>query len=433
MQPLTSDRPGNDDRARRAAPAGQIGRPGAYRSGMTAQLMPPPGPADLDVLFAARLRREAGPVFADRRAHVVFDAGFAGRWTLEMDHGRLAVYHGARPRPDARVWTDSTTLAAVVDGHASGAHAFVEHRLVMRGDIALALQLDGAFDVPDRPVDHPSAGVATPLGVRTAYLQAGPPDAPPVVLLHGIGATNASMLPLLVDLGRDFRVVAPDLPGFGASAAPPWRYRFAQYADWFDAFLDELGIPRAHVVSNSLGGRITLEAALLHPDRVDRLVLLCPSPAFRRLRQLAPAVRLVPPAVARLPFPVSHGATVQALRSMFADPSRLPAPWYDAAADQFRLVMRRPNARQAFLACLRQIYLDEAFGERGFWDRLPSVTVPALFLWGEQDWLVPAGFARHVVQALPHADSLVLEDCGHVPQFEHPATTARLTREFLSA
>ena len=57
-------------------------------------------------------------------------------------------------------------------------------------------------------------------GFNVFYREAGPRDAPPVILLHGLGATNASMLPLLADLARDHRVIAPDFPGFGASGAP---------------------------------------------------------------------------------------------------------------------------------------------------------------------------------------------------------------------
>jgi pimeloyl-ACP methyl ester carboxylesterase len=85
----------------------------------------------------------------------------------------------------------------------------------------------------------------------------------------------------------------------------------------------------------------------------------------------------------------------------------------------------------AFFSSLRQIYLDDAFGEGGFWRRLPELKPPALFVWGARDRLVPIGFARHVAEALPHATTVVLEDCGHVPQFELPERTHREVRAFL--
>ena len=70
-------------------------------------------------------------------------------------------------------------------------------------------------------------------------------------------------------------------------------------------------------------------------------------------------------------------------------------------------------------------------GERGFWVRLERMDTPALFLWGDRDRLVPAGFARHVERVLPEARSHVLSDCGHVPQFELPGPTHELLTGFL--
>ena len=168
------------------------------------------------------------------------------------------------------------------------------------------------------------------------------------------------------------------------------------------------------------------------PELVRGLVLLCPAVAFRRLRQLVPVVRLVRDELALVPFRIPRGMATQGLRRLFADPSRLPNAWYDAAIDEFlRVLAQRPN-RLATFSALRHVYLDEPFGGSGFWDRLPGLQPPALFLWGRQDVLVPAGFARFVSAALPNARTEILDDCGHVPQFEHPELTARLTTEFLA-
>jgi pimeloyl-ACP methyl ester carboxylesterase len=296
----------------------------------------------------------------------------------------------------------------------------------------LGLQLDGAFAV-QRPNDHPRAGVVTPLGVRTTYIEAGDPAAPAVVCLHGLGATAASLLPVVLGLADGYRVIAPDLPGFGDSGAPRWRYRAGDFGRWFPAFLSAVGVERAHVIGNSLGGRVALEAGLVAADRVDRLVLLCPAPALRRLRQFVPVVRLLSPELARLRIPMSHRAVMAGIRLMFSQPTRLPESWFAAGADEFLRVMRDWPHRRAFYSTLRQIYVEEPFGTRGFWTRLTHITAPALFVWGERDRLVPASFARHVTTALPNSRSVVLPDCGHVPQFELPDRTLALTREFLSA
>jgi pimeloyl-ACP methyl ester carboxylesterase len=116
---------------------------------------------------------------------------------------------------------------------------------------------------------------------------------------------------------------------------------------------------------------------------------------------------------------------------MFARPERLRMQWYDAAVDEFMRVFAHARGRMAFFSAARQIYLEEAHGEAGFWERLPALERPALFLWGERDPLVPARFAPHVESALPGVRSVVIEDCGHVPQFEHPERTHALMREFL--
>jgi pimeloyl-ACP methyl ester carboxylesterase len=386
---------------------------------------------NLDALFSARLRQGVGAALADERGVVVFSAPPAGAWSVHLDEGRVRLSRGAVPKPRATVSADPTTMAAVLEGRISGIEAFLAHGLVVRGDLALALQMDGAFDVGRRPVTHPVAKVRTVLGVRSAYLEAGPRDAPTVVLLHGLGATNASMLPLLADLARDHRVLAPDFPGFGASDAPHWRYRAAELARWLDAFLTTVDAAPAALVGNSLGGRVAIELALTSPAAVTRMVLLCPSPAFRRMRQFTPLVRLLPPDAVVPPLPMPHRAVVGGIRAMFSRPDRLARTWYDAAADEHLRVMRSYRHRRAFFACLKQIYMEEAFGDHGFWDRLPKLATPALFVWGDRDRLVPASFERHVVAAVPDAQSICLPDCGHVPQFEHPEETARLTRAFL--
>jgi len=389
--------------------------------------------ADLDGLLAVRLQRGVrGGGLERRTARVVLDAGEAGVWTVSLASGRSTVRRGSSTGAALTVRGSRDLLADVVAGRVSGVYAFLDGRLTVRGDLSLALALDGLFaGEAERPATAPRSREVLAMGVRTSYLEAGAASAPPVLLLHGLGATNASMLPVLADLAVDHRVLAPDLPGFGASAAPPAPYSSAWYAAWLEAFQRVTGSRRAVVVGNSLGGRVALEAGLTHPASVRALVLLTPSPAFRRLRQYVPLVRLVPPALARLPLPVSHRAAVEAIRAMFSDPSRLPEAWYDAAADEAVRVLGDPDHRVAFFSCARHIYLEDAYGRSGFWHRLPGLLPPALFVWGDRDRLVPSSFARHVAAALPGAAQVVLEDCGHVPHFEHPRETSAMLRGFL--
>ena len=386
---------------------------------------------DLLPLLRERLLGTYSPLLADTAATLTFTAGGMATWTVEIENGRAGARRGSPARPTTTARAALPVLTEVVRGERSGVQAFLDGRLTVRGNLALALQLDGLFDRAAGDDTRTYTRSVRAGGIETFYLEAGPVDAPPVVLVHGLSATNASMLPLIPALSKHYRVLAPDLPGHGGTEARPAAHAARYLGDWLLAFLHETCDRPAVLIGNSLGGRTALEAGLNSPSDVRGLVLLCPAVAFRKLRQLVPFVRLVPDEIAALPVRVPRRMAMRGLRGLFADPSRLPDAWYEAAIDEFvRVVSMRPN-RLAIFSALRNVYLDEPFGESGFWDRLPALTPPALFVWGRRDVLVPAGFARWVEQALPNGRSVVLDDCGHVPQFEHPQRTIELTLDFL--
>jgi pimeloyl-ACP methyl ester carboxylesterase len=381
-------------------------------------------------LMAGRVHATVAEPLARPRAAVVFDTGPGGAATVLVRGTAVQLVPRAVNRPDAVIRTDEDTLGEMAAGALSGVQAFIEHRLTVRGNLSLALQTESVLDAP-RPPRFPRFGVVGARGRRTPYLEAGPPDGPPLLMLHGLGATNASLLPLIAELAGEYRVIAPDLPGFGGSDAPLASYDPAFFANWVDGLLAQLRIDHAVVLGNSLGGRISLEVALALPHRVRALVLLTPALAFRKLRQLVPAVTLVRPELALLPMAVPRWLVDGQMRSLFVRPQVLPDTWYDAAVDEYCRVMRSPAHRLAFFAALRNIYLEAPFGEGGFWSRLPSLGIPSLFVWGAHDRLVPAAFARHVTRAVPTARSVILPECGHVPQYERPAHTAEVVRDFL--
>jgi pimeloyl-ACP methyl ester carboxylesterase len=166
---------------------------------------------------------------------------------------------------------------------------------------------------------------------------------------------------------------------------------------------------------------------------VASLSLLAPAVAFRRRRELAPLVKLLRPELASFPHAMRADLVRRQLWSMFARPERLDPAVADVAADEFCRNYRSRAGRVAFYAAARSIYLDRPWGDDGFWKRLEGLVPPALFVWGDCDRLVPAGFARHVEAALPGATHVVLSECGHVPQIELPEQTNRLIRAHLAA
>lgn len=364
-------------------------------------------------------------------ADLVLDARPIGSWTVHARDGRVTFKVGRGRRPTTTVYADARTLIDVLEGTRSGVSAWLEGDLRMRGNIALALKLEGLLRGPNRPANFARPGRVYAHGVDTFYLEAGRGE--PVVLLHGLGSTCSGMLPTLDNLSRDYRVIVPDIPGFGESSKPIRPYHAGFFARWLVALLDELGIDRAHLIGNSMGGRIAIEAALRVPERVDRVALLAPAVAMKKLRQFVPIVRTLRPEMAFVPLAARRSMVLMVTRRLFADPERIDPSWHEAAADEFLRVFSTARGRIAFFSALREIYLDAPHGPRGFWQRLESLSRPTLFIWGDADVLVPAKFARHCERAVPNAQSIVLTDCGHVPHFEHPDLTHRLIREFLLA
>ena len=389
----------------------------------------PPTPSDDlgDALFAALRAAPSLPEWVNATV-ALRTADEAEAWTVVIRSGRLALEPGNTQATDTSITGSAATLRALASGQTSGVDAFLDGDILVRGNLALSLRMAGLWSQEPGSL---SAGDVTVEGVRTFYIEAG--QGPPIILLHGLGATNASMLTTLRELARDYRVIAPDLPGFGDSSKPIRSLHAAFYARWLRDFSQAVSADRPHLIGNSMGGRIAVEAGLRHPETVDRLVLLAPSPAFLRGRELVRLVRLARPELALVPLPMPRRLVERAIRGMFSKSDRLSAGWYAAATDEFLRVFSTPRGRMCFFSAMRQIYLEDPHGRPGgFWSRLPELSRPALFVWGSHDRLVPAKFAAHVERALPTATSVVLDRCGHVPQFEQPAKTHRLVRTFLA-
>ena len=347
--------------------------------------------------------------------------------------------HGARVRlgvtrrtPDVTIGTDAATWLAMREGELSGIEAFAQRRLYARGEMDLAIGFEGMFRLPGGrdPLLRIHRVRAGSLRISTLTMGEGPED---VVLLHGLGATKSSFFDTAAELSRQgYRVHALDLPGFGASSKPARAsYGPAFFARAVLDVMDALNIGRAHLVGNSMGGRVALEIGMTRPDRVGGIVLLCPAVAFIR-RGLHPIVRLLRPEFGVLPHSLGRRRIEAQFWAMFADRDLVDPSLGDIVVDEFERIYRSPGARLAFLSSARSIYLEAPFGDRGFYPRLSELAPPALFVWSSHDKLVPPGFRRHVEQWLPAAEQLVLQGCGHAPQIERPEQTNGIVSRFLA-
>ena len=326
---------------------------------------------------------------------------------------------------DAMLTADRRTWAAIAQDLRGGMAAFDSGRLSVRRDLHLGVGFLAATSGASEQGRLRFRTVPT-RRYTISTMEAG--QGTPVLAVHGLGGTKGSFLPTLAALAGRFRVIAMDLPGFGDSDKPvgaPYDPRF--FARAVVDLLDALDLDRAHLIGNSLGGRVALEVGLRDPERVRRLALLAPSLAWRRNRPLAPLLRLVRPELGLVqlaPRPVVEGI-VHRLIPGAAD------GWTAAGVDEFLRAYLTPAGRAAFYAAARHIYLEEPHGDDGFWTRLRTLQPEALFVWGRRDRLVPLAFARHVADALPDAPHLEL-DCGHVPQVELPRQTNAAVSRFLA-
>jgi pimeloyl-ACP methyl ester carboxylesterase len=352
-------------------------------------------------------------------------------WAVELDDGRCRVTVSPERDPDVVIGTDAETWLELREGKLSGLDAFRSRRLWARGNLDLAVAFEGFFKLPNgRPpllrIHEVKAGKA-----RISTLTAGD-GIETVILIHGLGSDKTSFYETVSALTPEYTVHAIDLPGFGSSSKP---LRAPYDAAWFARavcrFMDTQGIQRAHLVGNSLGGRVAIEVGLQSPDRVQSLSLLCPSLAWRKRRHFVPVVRLLRPELAAIPHTFGDSLVRKQFWSMFARPERIHPNAADVAVEEFLRTYRSVNARIAFHASARNIYLEEPSGPNGFWSRLPELEPPAMFVWGDEDPLVPLAFSRYVRDALPEARQVVLDQCGHVPQVEHPVDANALVHDFI--
>jgi len=351
-------------------------------------------------------------------------------WEIRLTEKRATVLRGVtRDRPDVTISTDSETWLSLREGAISGIEAFSQRMLYARGDLDLAVGFEGRFARPGgRPPLLRLHDVTLPgRRVRTLTMGDGEQD---VLLLHGLGASKSSFFETAAALAPRYRVHALDFPGFGWSSKPPYApYSARWFAETVVQVMDQLGIEQAHLVGNSMGGRVAIEVGLRRPERVRALALLCPAVAFIK-RAWHPLVRLARPEFGLLPHRYPRKAVAGQLMSMFFDRDALDPLLRDIVVDEFQRVYGSPGARLAFLCAARNLYLDAPWGKNGFYARLADLEAPALFVWGSHDKLIPAAFKRHVAEWLPTAEQVVLERCGHVPQVEHPETTNALLEDF---
>jgi len=259
-------------------------------------------------------------------------------------------------------------------------------------------------------------------GVSLHVRDTGPRTAPALIMLHGFGSSLHTWEPWARALDSTYRVIRFDLPGSGLSAPDPT----GDYADMrsmqlLAALMDTLGIRRATLIGNSMGGRIAWSFAARYPERVDQLVLISPdgfaSPGFEYGK---PAD--VPFALSLMRYVMPMPLLRMSLEPAYADRRTMT----DSLATRYYDLMRAPGAREAMLQRMRQTMLINPV------PLLRQIQASTLLLWGQQDEMIPFSNAADYMKALPHATLVPLPKVGHLPFEETPAAALIPLRRFLS-
>jgi pimeloyl-ACP methyl ester carboxylesterase len=279
----------------------------------------------------------------------------------------------------------------------------------------------------DLPLDQLKARWATGAsrfvevdGLDVHYRDEG--TGPPIVLLHGTGASLHTWEAWVEVLSASHRVVRLDLPGFGLTGPNPrGDYRIDAYVDLVDHFVERLGLGRFALGGNSLGGQIAWRFAVLHPDEVSALVLVDSAGYPRTVGPLL-AFRIGRwPIVSSLAPHLDPRLLVEkTLRQTYGDPTRVTPE----LVERYYELTLRPGNRAAFAARTATPFEDQTAGLR-------ALHVPTLILWGGKDALIPVSDARRFAADIQGATVRVYDSLGHVPMEEDGRSTATDVYEFL--
>jgi pimeloyl-ACP methyl ester carboxylesterase len=266
--------------------------------------------------------------------------------------------------------------------------------------------------------------------MRAHVLEAGKGES--VVILHAGDGEAVNWAPLMAPLQEDIHIYAVDRPGFGLS--DPFDYRRVNLrmhaADFVSSLLDALNIETASLIGCSMGGFFALAAALTHPGRVRKLILVGMPVGVSRSAPLPLRIFCAVPGLSWL-F-VKNAASMESqkkhYRNMFhIDPGTVPELYFKArlagltlpgVQDTWAVLLRRIAGLRGFRA---QVYLG---GE------LPKLEQPTLFIWGEKD-MAPAAIGQEAITRIPRGKFVCLRGVGHFPFLEAPNDCSRLIIDFL--
>ena len=274
-------------------------------------------------------------------------------------------------------------------------------------------------------------------GLRFHVAQAGAPDAPPLLLLHGWPQHWFTWRKVLPALAAEYRCVMPDLRGLGWSEAPPRGYEMESLADDMLGVMDAVGLQRVPVLAHDWGGWISYLLALGSPDRIERLVTLNIPPPWGGgepdLRGLMGLWRLWYQVLLASPVGARVARNQRAMARAISADNAYPESFTDADLAQFTAALAEPGRARASVQIYRRFLLHSTPQLlRGRYADVP-LTVPTLLLFGARDRAVAPRLIDRAVRPGDPMEVVRVPDSGHFIADEQPELVARRALEFFAA
>ncbi|MEN6319455.1 MAG: alpha/beta hydrolase [Syntrophaceae bacterium] len=252
---------------------------------------------------------------------------------------------------------------------------------------------------------------------KIVYAEGGTGDI--IIMVHGFGANKDSWLKMAKYLTPNYRVIIPDLPGFGDSSKPEnAKYNIMSQVERLHLFAKELKLTNFHLVGNSMGGTIIVNYAADHPEMVNTLALF-------------DAAGVKAPVKSELALLAGKGINPLIIKDAndydkFLEFIYVKPPQYPSFMKQYlteKAVAAGPLNKKIWKDILTDGFILES--------KLNTITVPTLIVWGDSDKLFHVSSVPIFEKNIKNSKSVIIKECGHIPMMEKPAETASIYQDFL--
>jgi pimeloyl-ACP methyl ester carboxylesterase len=265
-------------------------------------------------------------------------------------------------------------------------------------------------------------------GTEISYVDIGAGPGATLLLVHGLGGSWEAWIEVIPAWAKDHRVIAIDLPGFGVTQARKSTYTIDEYSAIVESLCAALDLGAVVAVGSSMGGWISAQLALDHPDRVHMLVLVDAAGIYPTPRERRKVVRILRLAARVAPFGCRHRDRIlrsprlraRALAFAFVAPQALPVD----LVEKLMPVTPSPVFGSVLTAAV-------AKWSPVWTDRVRHLEMPTLVVWGELDNQLPLRHGREWARLLPHGRLVTVPGAGHLPMIEAPAAVGGAVLSFV--